>query len=468
MALPNEQRWRELCPDLRVSTGGARESTSAGAVLSPARADEARKLLIEEGFVQVRSKELGIKETCRKLADAAQRIDEDGWPATFVMVYDEVWELAERMRGLMSATSGGNEINFDLLTWVINASKGQAGFSPHRDRQPEVPARSFRSDGTAMYATCWIALTDATPENSCLHVLPRPHDPGYLAGDDHESDKDPLEVALSSKEAYQRIRALPAEQGSCLLFTHRILHWGSHGEQRCTSPRVSLSFGCSREGESFDPPYLKRTNLPRPSFRLRLALASAQVIAYHERFEPSLDMLKRCHASFQEERGAFNAAYAVKVDQEYACALQEALARRSVAPSPSAVVARDEDSEEDEAVDAALAAMLRAESEGSAPLFEDDFDALADEDDFEEEEAEEDEEGTLASDSEDERVRAEIMQKMARARVRRLRRAQGEAAAAVRPHTPSFLARKLTKHAFQERKRRMQPFLRSNFTSRHA
>jgi len=47
-------------------------------------------------------------------------------------------------------------------------------------------------------------------------------DPGYYEGDpEDEGAPDPLAAALPNKEAYQNIRALPAEPGSALLFTHR-------------------------------------------------------------------------------------------------------------------------------------------------------------------------------------------------------------------------------------------------------
>lgn len=48
----------------------------------------------------------------------------------------------------------------------------------------------------------------------------RPADPGYTAGD-AEDGPDPLQVALASKESYQHVRALPAEAGGAVVFTHR-------------------------------------------------------------------------------------------------------------------------------------------------------------------------------------------------------------------------------------------------------
>ena len=44
-------------------------------------------------------------------------------------------------------------------------------------------ASAFRADGTPHYCTVWVALTDATPANSCLMVVPKDKDKGYSAGD---------------------------------------------------------------------------------------------------------------------------------------------------------------------------------------------------------------------------------------------------------------------------------------------
>jgi hypothetical protein len=56
---------------------------------------------------------------------------------------------------------------------LVDPNRGDVGFSPHRDRQPDDAPATFRADGSAMYATMWVPLTRATPENSCLYVIPR-------------------------------------------------------------------------------------------------------------------------------------------------------------------------------------------------------------------------------------------------------------------------------------------------------
>jgi hypothetical protein len=50
----------------------------------------------------------------------------------------------------------GNACNLDILAWYVDPNAGQAGFSPHRDRQPDDAAATFRRDGSAMYATAWV------------------------------------------------------------------------------------------------------------------------------------------------------------------------------------------------------------------------------------------------------------------------------------------------------------------------
>lgn len=39
-----------------------------------------------------------------------------GWPATFAIMFDEVWELIHRMSKTMEATTG-NACNMDILLW---------------------------------------------------------------------------------------------------------------------------------------------------------------------------------------------------------------------------------------------------------------------------------------------------------------------------------------------------------------
>jgi hypothetical protein len=48
----------------------------------------------------------------------------------------------------------------DILAWIIDPELNQSGFSPHRDRQPEIVSDSFDKDGKAKYMTAWIAISE--------------------------------------------------------------------------------------------------------------------------------------------------------------------------------------------------------------------------------------------------------------------------------------------------------------------
>ena len=82
---------------------------------------------------------------------------------------------------------------------------------------------------------------------------------------------DPLAAALTSKESYQHIRALPLRAGEFVIFTHRIMHWGSKGRKSYTGcPRISLSVAFS--DPTFEAPYFTANegqHLQRPLFSMR-------------------------------------------------------------------------------------------------------------------------------------------------------------------------------------------------------
>lgn len=261
----------------------------------------------------------------QKIADCIAQLDSLSFAPSFVVLFDEVWDLVDNAQQIIIHDQHYAETlcNFDILAWSIDPNKGQSGFTPHRDRQPRDPSSTFNTEGAAKYVTCWIALTEATPENSCLYVIPKFADPGYLLGDDGCSDKeDPMRRALSDKTSYQHVRALPLRPGGAAIFTHRILHWGSQGSAgRHVSPRVSLAIAFS--DPSYEKPYFLNIKRARPPFSLRVALVCAQMIVYYQRFNFScreLLLFKKC---FESQIRHFEESYRKKVFSEYSKAIIE-------------------------------------------------------------------------------------------------------------------------------------------------
>lgn len=212
----SREDWLKLCPELHIcneafqcSVATKRERSGRQREVKGELAACAQRLE-EDGVFCLQEETVMEEDLVDVLRRGAEVLEGKGWPATFLILFDETWAALEAIRPVIEATGGPkNRCNGDILAWLIDPSTGAAGFSPHRDRQPERIADSFHKDGKPKYMTCWIALSDATPENSCLYVLPRGADPGYLDGDDNSEGLDPLQRAFRCKESYQNIRALP-------------------------------------------------------------------------------------------------------------------------------------------------------------------------------------------------------------------------------------------------------------------
>jgi hypothetical protein len=324
-------------------------------------------------------------------------------------LFDNTWELAASSRSVLEkSTLETNRFQFDILAWYIDSG----GFSPHRDRQPEDVAASFEKDD-AKFATQWIALTDATPENSCLYVIPKGSDPGYLGGD--TEDEDPLRRALPNKEAFQQIRALPRQQGQSVLFTHRIIHWGSARDPASRQPpRIAISFVCS--DPTFEKPYVDPayfTSEKAPPFHIRMLLVCAQLLIYYQRFNIPKECIKACHEYCKDYEEELEDSYRQKVFVEFVKAMNEATSEDTAESTGDPLNANDDgdnskvlasdkndaagDSDyDDEEEDAVMEEMLNAEKGGYGE-FADDYDELDEEEgkeqsgDFDEDDEEEDE-----------------------------------------------------------------------------
>ncbi len=352
--------WRKLCPGLTI--GNTEDhATSTTEAFSGAQKErqqfvrEGRERLVRDGYFQLSPNDMGLAVSPDVLAEGMRILRRNGWPVIFILMYDEAWQIIQKIDSIMRDSTGCS-CNFDILAWYVDPSAGESGFSPHRDRQPEDVPSSFRENGTPRYATCWLALTKACPDNSCLYMLPAWADPGYMSGD--LDDKDPLERALSEKEKYMNIRCLPTDPAGACIFTHRIIHWGSQGRQEYTEPRLALAVACSDYG--FEPSYLSTEYLKNtiPTLEERMTLCASQVIVYQDRFLPdkaAMNLFVKLHTQGLQYLSKF---YRQKVSLEIVAGFKR--------------LGDDSDSDDDEFADAALEAMLEADAAGEYQ--EDDFD----------------------------------------------------------------------------------------------
>jgi hypothetical protein len=153
-------------------------------------------------------------------------------PTVFSFIYKDLWCLPQTIAPLVENILGRN---FQALQafwlWRIEGTAGSAqdqqGWQPHRDRD----YTSLRADGSPKYLTVWLPISAATPENSCIYVVPAKYDRSYGSARD-----------MSWEFNFQDVRALPAKPGDLLCWNHALLHWGSRAAAHSTSARVSLAF----------------------------------------------------------------------------------------------------------------------------------------------------------------------------------------------------------------------------------
>ena len=380
--------WQKLCPGLTIGENAATVAASSRGV-QPGEAELCRQRLIDDGYATIDESLAGssiigkLLEGIKTLQGVTSKEEEPvKFPASFILLFDETWELARIARNtLKQSTHTSNDFNYDILAWYIEAG----GFSPHRDRQPEHVLSSFHEDDMqAKFVTNWIALSNAQPENSCLYVIPKSRDPGYLKGDDGPDAVDPMRRALPTKADFQHIRAIPRTPGQSLLFTHRIIHWGSQRDKTSKlPPRVAISFVCS--DPSYEKPYIDPkyfTNTVTPPFHIRLLLVCAQLLIYYQRFDLPKESIKAYYDYCKGYENELEKSYRQKVYLEFVNAMKEA---KKEAVSEGKIlstniigdgiletpVGKDDDNEDDEE-DAMMEEMLNAEEQGYGE-FEDDY-----------------------------------------------------------------------------------------------
>jgi ectoine hydroxylase-related dioxygenase (phytanoyl-CoA dioxygenase family) len=124
------------------------------------------------------------------------------------------------------------------------------------------------SDGTPKSLTVWIPLTNATPLNGCMYIIPANRDKTYNTSDENEWKFD-----------YPDVRALPGQAGNVFVWNQAVLHWGSRTSRFAEEPRISVAFEFQRaDVPPFNQPLLNPKHLP--SFEARLKLIAKQLLQY--------------------------------------------------------------------------------------------------------------------------------------------------------------------------------------------
>lgn len=231
IAAPTEEQlgdpgfWRALCPELRVEDSPWPPPAVAvdEATLAAVSAD-----IRDEGYFQVVEPQLP-PDLVARLVRGVERLHDRAMPVTWLFVFDEAWEVFARLRPVAEAVLGEGYL-WTPTVWTFRLGPGyaEAGWGPHRDGTR--PFESVRADGRPKACTLWVPLTDATPANGCIYVVPRPLD-------------------TVEKIVVQNARAVPARAGSVLGWNHQVLHWGGRSSPKAAGSRVAITLELQRGDE---------------------------------------------------------------------------------------------------------------------------------------------------------------------------------------------------------------------------
>eukprot|EP00439_Symbiodinium_sp_Y106_P087445 s228_g54.t1 len=153
----------QLCPELHVEDKSfqaevlARDGRSVAAVSDCRRKGEAARIdtgiasclspPVQVRFAALSPAQLSWTAPVGRLALGVLQLEQHGWPATFIALYDEAWAMA-RDAGAVMREATGNSLCMDVVGFLVRPSQTK-GFSPHRDRTEAAASASAASASTS-------------------------------------------------------------------------------------------------------------------------------------------------------------------------------------------------------------------------------------------------------------------------------------------------------------------------------
>ncbi|MBI1180970.1 MAG: hypothetical protein GC201_10460 [Alphaproteobacteria bacterium] len=254
--------WKANFPNLTVNERLAAWDRDAGRLPSETRRLYGARMR-EEGYFQDRNDT--FVRFVPLLAEAVLTCKRLDIPPAFIFLFDETWQCFYALDPMLRYFLGdGYKVLPDFWTWHVDPAANEAGWRPHRDKGRQALA----ADGTPVSLTVWAPLMEATPQNSCMYILPANRDPVY-----NTEDEKTWKIDLAS------IRALPGKPGDFFCWNQAVLHWGGASSRFAPHPRLSMALEFQRGDRTpFNTPLIEPfSNL---TFEARLKLVGKQILQY--------------------------------------------------------------------------------------------------------------------------------------------------------------------------------------------
>lgn len=257
--------WRTLSTDLSVDGN------------EPAPASVATDTELRTAVAQFRTDRyfqtppLLAATTLGSLNRAIDVVTAAGWPAVFALVYDGLWHCARQPaigHVLESHFGAGYSQIPHVWIHVVPPVSGAVGWMPHFD--------GFRQARVSV----WVALTDATVDNGCIHIVP----PDVLPPAFRTTDLETRLTMSDVLKAMHGTHALPVSAGAAVGWEFDVFHWGG----RAVNPRgarrsMSMEFLAAGQAPEADETPLIGVEGPLPAFEERLRVVAIGLRAYAKR-----------------------------------------------------------------------------------------------------------------------------------------------------------------------------------------
>ncbi len=288
--LKQESYWKSLLPTFSITptvfNNGHNDFSYDETILN-----NAANNLNEEGYFKLDS--VLPDSLTSSLTQGIRTLTSSGILPVFSMVYDEYWHVLRGLKTILSKTLGEDWVVLpDIWGWNVEKGHNNSGWTAHRDLNDHY----VDDNGHPGFLTLWITLTDATPLNSCIYILPTHLDPFYP---DHLREF-PSKPENFANVSFENIRALPAKQGSVLCWDVNAVHWGSRSTKHAEDARISIAFYLKRGSKisdttiNFDNDFL---------FEERLKLIAENLFRYKKRnkYTPLLIEFAKSFADYDKE-----------------------------------------------------------------------------------------------------------------------------------------------------------------------